>query len=608
MTTARADDDETIVPTSIDELREAISGVLEEHEVPAVGIAIVDETGPVWIDAIGKASLENDVAADENSMFRIGSTSKMFVALSVLKLVEEGRLSLDDRIADLVPDIEFNNEWEDSDPVRVVHLLEHTTGWDDIHLLEYAHNDPTPATLKAGLDLHPHSRVSRWTPGTRSSYCNSGPPVAAYIVQIITGQDFEEYVQENFLDPMGMDTMTYRLSADVEQRGVTLYDHEHTPQDYWHIIMRPSGSINASASDMAKMVYFFVNRGAVDGQQLVSTDSIKRMETVASTSAASTGQQTGYALHNYSSTHKQWIFRSHNGGVNGGLTELSYLPEASLGYAFMINSGNGAAFGDISDLVRNYLTRNLDTPSSATAIEVTPAHESLAGMYKPINPRQEIGRFMETVFGVQRFWFEDGKLRHKGLFDDETKAYVPIAANLFKDEESGIAVLSAVDDPLAGPVLHLGTLVLQPVSAVVAYGQLVIGALWGLCIAISLPYLLIWGVRRWRGKITPGAAIRIRVWPLLAGISALVFVWMFSLGFADPFELLGKPTLVSVSIMLATLAFAVFAVLGVMTAWRERHTEMNRVNYWYSTVASSLHFLVALFLLSFGIIGLMTWA
>lgn len=203
---ADSDVEETPAPTTVEELETAIAGVLEEYEVPAIGIAMVDENGPVWVTAMGKSNLAADINADTESMFRIGSTSKMFVALSVLKLVEEGRLSLDDKVGELAPEIEFENQWESTDPVRVVHLLEHTTGWDDIHLPEYGHNDPTPATLKEGLDFHPHSRVSRWKPGSRMSYCNSGPPVAAYIVQKITGQDFEDYVQENFFAPLGMQT------------------------------------------------------------------------------------------------------------------------------------------------------------------------------------------------------------------------------------------------------------------------------------------------------------------------------------------------------------------------------------------------------------------
>jgi len=195
---------EQTLPTNIQELKSAIAQLIEEKNLPAVGIAMVDEDGPVWVGALGKANLEDDITADENSLFRIGSTSKMFVALSVLKLVEEGKLDLNDKVSELAPEIKFQNQWHETDPIRVVHLLEHTTGWDDVHLPEYALNDPTPLTLKQGLDFHPHSRTSRWKPGSRSSYCNAGPPVAAYIVEKITGKTFEEYVQENFFTPMAI--------------------------------------------------------------------------------------------------------------------------------------------------------------------------------------------------------------------------------------------------------------------------------------------------------------------------------------------------------------------------------------------------------------------
>ena len=258
------EEEETFVPTTVEELVDAIGETMAEHEVPAVGLALVDASGPVWVGSLGKAVLETDKDANADTLFRIGSTSKMFVALSVLQLVEAGRLSLDDKLADLAPEVEFKNPWEDTDPIRVAHLLEHTTGWDDIHLPEYAHSDPKPATLKEGLDYHPHSRSSRWKPGTRSSYCNAGPPVAAYIVQKITGQDFEDYVAENFFAPLQMNSATYRLSEGMKQNGATLYT-DGVAEEYWHIIMRPSGSINASPNDMAALLRLFLGlfgRGA----------------------------------------------------------------------------------------------------------------------------------------------------------------------------------------------------------------------------------------------------------------------------------------------------------------------------------------------------------
>ena len=78
-----------------------------------------------------------------DTLFRIGSTSKAFVSLSILMLADQGKLSLDDPVHKLAPEVWFENRWESSDPVRVVHLLEHTTGWDDFHLREYAKKRPT---------------------------------------------------------------------------------------------------------------------------------------------------------------------------------------------------------------------------------------------------------------------------------------------------------------------------------------------------------------------------------------------------------------------------------------------------------------------------------
>lgn len=601
------EEEEAEPPTSIEELREAIVGVLEEHDIPSIGIAIADETGPIYTDAIGQVNLETGQEATVESMYRIGSVSKMFVALAVLQLVEEGRLSLDDKLATLAPEIEFENEWEPTDPVRVVHLLEHTTGWDDIHMTEYAHNDPTPATLKEGLDYHPHSRSSRWKPGSRMSYCNAGPPVAAYIVEKITGMTFGSYVQQNLFDPMGMTTMTYLLTEAAQEHGVVSYNPENEPQDYWHIIMRPSGSINASPADMSKFVQFYLNRGSVDGVQLVSAESLDRMERVETTTAGRSGQEVGYGLNNYNHSHEGWVFRAHNGGVNGGLTELAYQPELGLGYAFMINSGNGQAFGEISDLIGDYLTYGIDAPEGPEAIPATAAHYEIEGFYEPINPRMEASRFIDRIGGVQKLWFENSTLKRKPLFGGNVVEYEPVSDIQYKHSKTGLTALTAVTDPLAGSVIHVGSQVFKPVSPAVVWGQIGIAALWLLTIALSIPYALIWGFRRLRKKVDPGPTIRIRVWPLLAGLSVIAFNVLFIQGAADPFARLGVPSFWSVSILITSLAFAVFAILGVRDAVRFRHWSMNRGNYWFSTVSSSLHLVVAIYLTIYGVIGIMTW-
>jgi NADH:ubiquinone oxidoreductase subunit 6 (subunit J) len=109
-------------------------------------------------------------------------------------------------------------------------------------------------------------------------------------------------------------------------------------------------------------------------------------------------------------------------------------------------------------------------------------------------------------------------------------------------------------------------------------------------------------------KIEAGAAVRIRIWPLFAGVSALFFVGLFMIGMNDPFKHLGTANAVSIGIMITTILLAVFALLGVMTSFKERNTPMNRLMYWHSSLASVFHLLVTAYLLAYGVIGLMTWA
>src|SRR5688572_19569263 len=127
-----------VTSDSIVEIRHATERVLAEKNTLGASVAIVRRGEPPWVAGFGAADLATGRVASSETLFRIGSVSKPFVALAVLVLVDRGRLSLNDPVRTLVPEIRFDNAWESSDPVRVVHLLEHTTGWDDIHLRDYA--------------------------------------------------------------------------------------------------------------------------------------------------------------------------------------------------------------------------------------------------------------------------------------------------------------------------------------------------------------------------------------------------------------------------------------------------------------------------------------
>jgi CubicO group peptidase (beta-lactamase class C family) len=137
---------------SIPDLRQQLEKILSDTHTPGVSVAIVHKEGPEWV--------ATNHATNDGTLFRIGSTSKTFVSLSLLKLANEGKLSLLDPVHKIVPEIWFENRWEATDPVRLVDLVEHTTGWDDTHLAEHA-KDAKGMTLRQGLDYYRKSRISR---------------------------------------------------------------------------------------------------------------------------------------------------------------------------------------------------------------------------------------------------------------------------------------------------------------------------------------------------------------------------------------------------------------------------------------------------------------
>lgn len=144
---------------TIPALQQQLEKILRDTHTPGAGIALVSREGPIWVAGLGVANVAQNRPATAGTLFRIGSTSKMFVALSVLKLQAEGRLNLQDTLRSRAPDVPFANPWETTDPIRIVHLLEHTTGWDDNSVpnaLREVEGTPTPEpTRSEGLINYP---------------------------------------------------------------------------------------------------------------------------------------------------------------------------------------------------------------------------------------------------------------------------------------------------------------------------------------------------------------------------------------------------------------------------------------------------------------------
>lgn len=592
---------------SVPELRNQLEKILKDSHIPGVSIAIVREEGAEWVDGIGLADVASGRPATADTLFRIGSTSKAFASLSILKLVREGKLSLDDPIRRLVPEVEFQNRWESSAPVRVVNLLEHTTGWDDMHLREYAKDAPG-MDLYTALEYGKSSRVSRWPPGTRMSYCNTGPAVAAYIVEKITGQRFEDYVQQNLFDPIGMKTATY-LEPPAGTATMLYHPDGKTPYPYWNIIYRPAGSINASANDMAQYVQFYVNRGLVNGTEIAPAKELDRMESPTTTWEARDGLKSGYGLSNYWSIQDGFVYHGHNGGVEGGLTELAYLPEEGVGYFFSINSGNGDGFGKVSKAIRNYVTLGRQRPAVPAPGALPLGAEAFAGWYVPNSPRQEVTRFLEQLLGLSLVHFKDGKMLISGM--NGTQTFVPVSSEQFRyvpkdglpEPVATVALLAPTGE---GKFIHAGE-TLKKIPPSQGLAQVGLAGFVVLAIVSIVAYAPFWIIGGFFKRRRRPAERAMRIFPLLAVLSLVAFVGIFIICSSELITRMGNLTVWSAALCATTITFAAATVMALWSSLGADANEVRRTVRWYSVIVSLGLLTAMIYLAYWGIIGLRTW-
>jgi hypothetical protein len=440
------------------------------------------------------------------------------------------------------------------------------------------------------------------------SYCNSGPPIAALAIETATGRRFEDFVAERIFEPLGMTTASYLKDPATDDRRATLYRGDGvTPYPYWHIAMRPSGAINASAAEMARFARLLVNRGTLEGRRLVSPASVDRMERPATTWAARAGLPTGYGLGNYTTLENGLVWHGHDGGVEGGLAKLEYVADPGLGFVLMINGGSGKAFRDAAALVRNHLARGVAKPAPPPAARVPEdVRRAFSGFYRLDSPRQEVSRLALRLLAVARVRVTADGLTTKGLFEGEADEYVAVTDRLFRKKDSPAASLALLDTP-EGRMIQDGRQNLAAVPAWRIFGELGLAAASLVLLASSPLFALVWLPRLVRGRMKEARHLAPRAWGLVGSLAFFGAVALFVLGLADPFRRLGAPTLWSVGYVVLSVLFVVAATLAAVASARAPVAEQNHAAAWHGRLVAAAAVLVGAYFAWFGLIGFRTW-
>ncbi|GJG89190.1 FmtA-like protein [Gemmatimonadetes bacterium T265] len=406
---------------------------LRDEHVAGATVAVVKDGALFFAKGYGYADVAKRTPVDPaRTLFRIGSTSKLFTWTSVMQLVEQGKLDLD---ADVNRYLDFKIPATYPQPITLRHVMTHTAGFEEDGRDLIGDDSTKRVPLGRFLATHMPARVR--PPGLHSSYSNYATALAGYVVQRVSGQSWEDYVEQHVLAPLGMthtsvrQPLPARLLPDMSQ-GYQWTGAAFAPKPFEYVLGEaPAGSVSSSAEDMAKFMIAHLNDGAYPGGRVLAESTAARMHARA---FGHDPRLPGFALGFYEQSSHGLRLIGHGGDLEWFHTDLALVPSERVGVfvSYNTNTGGKLSFGP-------FLTQFLDhyypvTPAPAV-LSADAARDAarVAGEYA-FNRRSytTFQKAMGLAGGVQVTAADSGRLLlHWALGDSRL---VPVGPLLYRDE------------------------------------------------------------------------------------------------------------------------------------------------------------------------------
>lgn len=431
-----------------DELLNDIKITKNKYNIAGVGLAIVDQNSRLHTAFIGLADRQRGIPINKDTVFRVGSITKTFTSLAILRLVEQGKIDLNEEVSTYLPKSIYTNTYSSS-PIRVAHLLEHTAGFHDMDAREWDFKQAN-WTLGQSLQYSPTSRKTAWKPGEYYSYTNSGAGIAGYMIEQVTGKNFEDFVRDEIFAPLDYQDATFQLNERIKSRLAVGYDVDGSRViPYWHMLYRPFGAMNMRVDEMAKAVRLLINYGRADDAEIFTKQSIQRMEKSTTTLAARHGLEYGYGLGNYAWVRDGVVFHGHGGDADGYLAHYGYTRKNNKGYFLVINAFHGVALREMRRHIETWLVSDVTRKNAPVEYALNKQQiKNIVGIYQSVTKRFS---FEQTA--MLKVFEQKGRI-YTQLNKDDAIELIAVNNHHFRRANQPVATISIVQDAQGARVLQ----------------------------------------------------------------------------------------------------------------------------------------------------------
>ncbi|RXK62891.1 class A beta-lactamase-related serine hydrolase [Lacibacter luteus] len=344
-----------------DKAEAGIKTIMEENKVIGLSVAVVKKGKIIYTHSFGLKDVESNTALTDENIFRIASISKSFSATSIMQLVEAKKLSLDDDVSKLLG-FTVRNPTFPQTVITLKMLLSHRSSINDSQgyfTLDAINPEKNPDWKKC---------YNAYEPGTDYQYCNLNFNMIGTMIEIISGERFDQYVKHHVLDPLGL-YAGYCVDSLDKTRFATIYEYNskedkftaapgaYAPRSeeirnykmgYSTPIFSPTGGMKISATDLATYMTMHMQLGRYKKTKIISKKSAKQMQT-----KLSDKEGYGLAIMTTENLIKGKTMKGHTGSAYGLFSAMFFNPKEEFGFVVITNGCNGTYTDGMNTVMRS---------------------------------------------------------------------------------------------------------------------------------------------------------------------------------------------------------------------------------------------------------------
>jgi len=399
-------------------LETAVQGEAARWNVPGMSVSVLHD-GKVEAVGTGITSIATRQPVTPETIFQIGSISKVFTTTVAMQLVDEGKLDLDEPIITYVPELPLADAGARAG-ITLRHVFSHSGGFEGDTFTDFGRGHEANAAAVAEF-----GSLKQWfLPGELFSYNNNGFTLAGLVIERVTGQPFEQVVEERLFKPLQLESTVYFAeNAITYPHAVGHYLRKREegpaiarPYSFPRHINAPGGII-ATAGDLIRFAQMHIAGGELDGTRIISQDSAVLMQTPYITSW---DQNCSFGQGWYITEYPDLKIVQHGGSTMGFRAMLRFAPDRGFAIALLTNGDSGtSAYDSIYEwALQHYLGFSMPKPSGITVPDAE--LDRLAGLYGRQNIRIDVSRDGDRL-RLRAFEIDpdSGKEKTDGLFSTD---------------------------------------------------------------------------------------------------------------------------------------------------------------------------------------------